>query len=767
MDTTNVNQFDSGESFDSLEDSSEAMRVTGNKIDLLIKRIRDEICVSRPEQLLFQIAELYWISGTKLQDDTMMLGPSSDHFYPVEYVQSLLSVRQPHKPRNVTDSELSDIGYQVLNDLQDLSELVDRYVFYWTFQISSVEDEELSKSALEAQLMYMVRGNRYQSVQRQYFEPLIQPHDSEIRKLFGISAKELIDGLMRIENALSQGKLGWIDELKKAERTLPNGLETRPNELPAAERDRLHKVFTDAFTVAKYNVRNITNWPDRLVRELSFSIGEGEYFDKGRYQYWPIVAQPIWERPFITINGETYCFDYWSTMDNFYRCLQRTIEQIDPAYSNTWTSVQQRASEGMVARVFSEMLPGSAVYVNNYYGSKKNRDENDVLIKYADALIIVEVKAGAFTYAPPITDFESHINRYKALIEKADSQCLRFKRYIHSCGSEISLYEGNKVTSARKAVIDLNEVTDVFTISVTLDNVNAFAARAEKLSFLNMEDGGISIAIDDLLTYQCYFDSSLQFLHFLKQRRAASRNPRLALYDELDHLGMYIAHNCYFMEAEDIEKSNFLVFDGYRNELDNYFNLLINGSPDAKKPVQSMPKLFEDILRFIEGSDIRNKVQLSSYLLDFSDDAREKYSQGVLSVLNRQDASGRQQPMHYMGGEKSLKLTTFVVQPSLVDLISIAEMARYTAAVLLANEEDSRWLIVLYFDEDKAFTSIESKLIYSRDISEPERSQLLEKGKLLSDYRVKKYVNEHGKIGRNQPCPCGSGKKYKKCHGKM
>ena len=23
----------------------------------------------------------------------------------------------------------------------------------------------------------------------------------------------------------------------------------------------------------------------------------------------------------------------------------------------------------------------------------------------------------------------------------------------------------------------------------------------------------------------------------------------------------------------------------------------------------------------------------------------------------------------------------------------------------------------------------------------------------------------YGKVGRNQPCPCGSGKKYKHCHG--
>jgi preprotein translocase subunit SecA len=24
-----------------------------------------------------------------------------------------------------------------------------------------------------------------------------------------------------------------------------------------------------------------------------------------------------------------------------------------------------------------------------------------------------------------------------------------------------------------------------------------------------------------------------------------------------------------------------------------------------------------------------------------------------------------------------------------------------------------------------------------------------------------------GKVGRNQPCPCGSGQKYKHCHGRM
>jgi uncharacterized protein YchJ len=30
---------------------------------------------------------------------------------------------------------------------------------------------------------------------------------------------------------------------------------------------------------------------------------------------------------------------------------------------------------------------------------------------------------------------------------------------------------------------------------------------------------------------------------------------------------------------------------------------------------------------------------------------------------------------------------------------------------------------------------------------------------------VAKPVHAEPKVGRNDPCPCGSGKKYKKCHG--
>jgi preprotein translocase subunit SecA len=33
------------------------------------------------------------------------------------------------------------------------------------------------------------------------------------------------------------------------------------------------------------------------------------------------------------------------------------------------------------------------------------------------------------------------------------------------------------------------------------------------------------------------------------------------------------------------------------------------------------------------------------------------------------------------------------------------------------------------------------------------------------DDTIKTVKREEPKVGRNDPCPCGSGKKYKKCHG--
>ena len=45
---------------------------------------------------------------------------------------------------------------------------------------------------------------------------------------------------------------------------------------------------------------------------------------------------------------------------------------------------------------------------------------------------------------------------------------------------------------------------------------------------------------------------------------------------------------------------------------------------------------------------------------------------------------------------------------------------------------------------------------------------MIMKGKMVKrENRVAEPVRAQPKVGRNEPCPCGSGKKYKSCHGKL
>jgi preprotein translocase subunit SecA len=37
----------------------------------------------------------------------------------------------------------------------------------------------------------------------------------------------------------------------------------------------------------------------------------------------------------------------------------------------------------------------------------------------------------------------------------------------------------------------------------------------------------------------------------------------------------------------------------------------------------------------------------------------------------------------------------------------------------------------------------------------------------VSEQKMKPIVNTIPKVGRNEPCPCGSGKKFKQCHGAL
>lgn len=81
------------------------------------------------------------------------------------------------------------------------------------------------------------------------------------------------------------------------------------------------------------------------------------------------------------------------------------------------------------------------------------------------------------------------------------------------------------------------------------------------------------------------------------------------------------------------------------------------------------------------------------------------------------------------------------------------------------NQED---YIKIDVDFEKLyFNMLEAKADYLYELSQWEGIFSKEKRKEIhSDWKNSKTVVNKNKIGRNEPCPCGSGKKYKQCCGK-
>lgn len=683
----------------------------------------------------------------------------------VEYVQSIFVSCNAQKP--LTEDRDNTILYnQISSKIDELYSLVHQYYMAIgiKYKIDGKIDDTLLNELIQAQFMYGVRGNRYQVFENSYYRSLLIVHDSVFQQLFNISAEEVVAGIGKIQYALSRGKFAPINRLMQMfddlQATNPEDIENKLD----SQQEEGAKLISQFFGYDFNDVCAITGWPQSFAKLLSFSLGEEHsFFSHTEYPGWPIIDLPVHKRPFIEIDSYYYCFDYFSFVDHFYRAIQKMIRRVTTEYD--WSGNQQKASENMVADLFAKILPGCAVYKNNYYPqstSLKQMNENDLLIQYYNVLLIVEVKAGSFVYTAPLTDFDQHIKSYKKLIEEPYTQCERIYNYLQS-HSPAKLYNIDKT---EKATIDMESVEDIYMFSITVDNINTFAAKAEKISFLQHGNNTISISVDDLMVYQHYFDSPLKFLHFLSQRKAATMNPRIAPDDELDHLGMYIAHNCYslfFPPDQDIS----LNLIGYRESLDTYFGKLYHPELSPEKPQQQMPELIEKIVLFLDSHDIQNKVRISAYFLNFSSRAKEQFEGIARKTIIRQREIGHSIAFSTAGHEADeLRYTLFIEQPDISNS-PYDYRVEYALSTMVWNTEKDRTLICIHIDKENAISGIDFEIFYDAKMSEDLKNKLHLVGAARAKQRVEIYRQQHGNIGRNDNCPCGSGKKYKKCCGKV
>ncbi len=464
------------------------------------------------------------------------------------------------------------------------------------------------------------------------------------------------------------------------------------------------------------------------------------------------------------MNHDYYCFELYSFFDNFYRALQRLILSMKPEYLSEWNRKQKELSEQLPCTLFQRLLPSAQIHRSVYYrwytghGGPKQWCEADALVIFEDHLFIMEVKAGAFTYTPPATDFPAYIESLKNLIMKPAQQGRRFLEYLQS-DDKVALFDSNHSPIAEISKSSFEHIT---VCAVTLDPFTELASRVEHLTKIGINVGEHPVwplSISDLMVYADVFDSPLTFLHYVQQRMLAFKTKLIDVEDELDHLGLYLKHNAYPQYAQELTADGQLRWNGYRSAIDNFFSKRLYDPSSASPLRQGMPALLKKIVDRLSLSNEIGRRKVSGALLDCSGEWRNLITSGIDGILKEQSLTGHVKPRSTYGG---VKITLFCWQPYILDRDE--KLARdYTRAAMLITRDTDRLLLELFFDEMGDLINVDYEFFKIEEIPTQELPQIRARADALRIRRLNTAKEVSGKIGRNAPCPCGSGTKYKKC----
>ena len=758
------------------------------EIDDIIAQIVGIVSKLPPGEIL---KRAYWeMAAHHLHMDSESYADSDDiiSLRMVDYLQSIIASATP---ADVVEDEITEDNWLELRKL--VGELFQKLSLEYQICRTAYNrrnnpdfDLEYEEYYYKAQQYWSnVRGHRYLVHEIPALREILKPHSEILEELFGIDADKLIDNIKRIQDSLTFGIGKVMKDLRELQEVTTEKALKKIKEAGKAMSTDISELISRVIEENKlqdfredirgrflgldlFDLEKITDLPKSLLDELSWEPGQDkEFLEEGDYKGWPLRIWPIFKRPFLKLDGRYYCFELYSLFDHLYRVIQHIIIRTKPEYTEEWNKKQKNTSEHLPFDLFNILLPNARVYRPVYYrwyvGDKeKNKQwcEADGLLIYEDHLFIIEIRAGAFTYTPPATDFPAYITSIKNLLFKPAEQGKRFLEYLNS-EKDVTIFDESHSEIGKISKSNFEHIT---ICTITLDHFTELAAQAQHLKKIGIDIGENpvwAISIDNLREYSDVFDNPLIFLHFVEERMRAFQSDIIQVEDELDHLGLYLKHNVYTKYAQKMidDGKTKLTWYGYRSDIDKFFAEKIRNQNVECLLKQDMPKRLKSIIDFLSTSTIPNRRKVASMLLACGGEARESIVSNIDDVLIQQSKTKRPLPLSTYG---EIKITVFCWQVGSLDRnYELAQI--HTKAAMMVASDDERLLIELIYDEHGVLVDVYPDFITLKGMSSEELENIKVEAEQLRKSRIKKAMSLRGKIGRNELCPCGSGKKYKNC----
>jgi len=462
--------------------------------------------------------------------------------------------------------------------------------------------------------------------------------------------------------------------------------------------------------------------------------------------------------PLVLLNGEkVLCGVIGHTLDQLRDAFEHVAAQ-DAKCADRYRDWRGEWHQHEVVRCLRRIFPADAVYESLTYPDPDKPSghtaELDAAVFWEPFLIFVEAKSGQFRLESQLGDVGRLRTDLKKNIADAFDQALRAARYVQLC-DECKFVEKD---TGRELVIRKRDVRRTFLITASLRllaNVATYLAWVNPLRLFASGEYPWSVSLADLETVAEFCEGPDVFLHYIERRLAAQLADAETVGDEIRLFGAYLKTrmpDSMFFDDHG-RRVSMITFADFHLKFDEMMEFRRGERTDAPIIRLDVPSAISAIL-----AELRTRQNdpssrwIAHCLLSLSNEQLRALDHVISTAHDRWPRPGHFGRAVYCEGGTAICVVTGADSPGWV----LREQAKRVAII------------------EKHRRRVERTACFAIDLRDTERpflTALWLEGEWAPDGNLDRLVAEDAPIpvGKlpavNDPCFCGSGKKFKKCCG--
>ena len=458
-------------------------------------------------------------------------------------------------------------------------------------------------------------------------------------------------------------------------------------------------------------------------------INDNEYLLFEQYN----LAEALYETPF-----------YWMNNDNMYR--------------NVAMKNRGEFTETFCAEKLKLVFGKQRVYSNiNIIDSKKNKaGEIDVLVLFADRAIILQAKSKRLTLEARSGNDRVLKDDFKKSIQDSYDQALSCSKLITD--KNYKLVDNN--------FIELNltrKFKEIYIFCVISDHYPALSFQTHQYLRYEQSETIMAPFIMDIFLLDVMSEmlsSPILFLSYINRR--VTYIDKVIASNELTILSYHLLKNLWI----DSKYSMYYLGEDISVDLDAAMMVRRAGIPGNDTPEGILTKIKDTsigkLLKNIEMYEDSGIIDLGFLLLQLSEESMIGISKSIDMILKLAKNDGNHHDFSVAFDNISAGITFHCNDKNL----DMARLNLEQHCIIKKYSQKAKNWFGICINPNNFSIRFGLKLSYEwQRLENMDVQKNYSKGKEFKDFNFDVYKSTHSKVGRNDLCPCGSGKKYKKCCG--